>query len=80
MENNLTEHELDHVLIGFSNSQPIINTEEVCDFKWITIENLIFDMKEHPEQYTVWFNLIFEQHLNQLNAIIEYESLQKRNF
>jgi isopentenyl-diphosphate delta-isomerase len=80
LENNLTEYELDHVMIGFSNSQPVINTEEVCDYKWITIEDLIYDLKEHPEHYTVWFNLIFEQHLHQLNTIIEHESLQTRNF
>lgn len=80
LENNLIEHELDHVMIGFSNTEPQINTQEVCEFKWITIEDLVFDMKQHPQHYTVWFNLIFEQHLHQLNAILEHESLQKRNF
>lgn len=29
VENNLIENELDHVFIGFSNAQPIINSDEV---------------------------------------------------
>lgn len=80
LENNLIEHELDHVLIGFSNENPVINEEEVMNFKWIKIEHLQRDMKLHPENYTVWFNLIFNQHLERLNSYLYHESLQKRNF
>jgi isopentenyl-diphosphate delta-isomerase len=79
LENKLIEHELDHVMIGFSNDEPKINADEVCEYKWISLEDLLYDMKQHTENYTIWFNLIFEQHLHQINAIVQHESLQKGN-
>ena len=65
-DNGLTEHELDHVMVGFSDDDPKINTEEVADFKWMTIDVLKKELNEKPEDYTVWFAIIFDrfcQHL-----------------
>ena len=36
-DNGLTEHEFDHVLLGRYNKNPLINTLEVCDWKWIDL-------------------------------------------
>lgn len=58
--NGLTEHELDHVFIGYSNQEPIINTEEVDSWKWISIDKLKEDLIKNPDIYTVWFKIIFE--------------------
>jgi isopentenyl-diphosphate delta-isomerase len=33
MENELIEHEIDHVFIGFSSNNPILNKDEVADFE-----------------------------------------------
>ena len=60
-ENGLTEHELDHVMIGYYNEEPSINKEEVEDWKWMTIEDIKEDMHIHPEVYTVWFKIIFDK-------------------
>lgn len=60
-DNGLTEHELDHVMIGYYNDNPKINTEEVEDWKWMKIEDVKIDMEIHPEQYTVWFKIIFDE-------------------
>ena len=60
-ENGLTEHELDHVMIGYYNDAPIINTEEVENWKWMTIEAVKLDMEKHPESYTIWFKIIFDK-------------------
>lgn len=60
-DNGLTEHELDHVMVGRYNGQPNINPEEVASWKWMNIENIKSDMKKHPEQYTVWFKIIFDE-------------------
>ena len=60
-DNGLTEHELDHVMIGYSNEEPNINPEEVHDWKWINIESLNQDMALHPELYTEWFKIIFDK-------------------
>ena len=60
-DNGLTEHELDHVMIGYSNQTPVINPEEVESWKWMTIEAIKEDMILHPELYTVWFKIIFDK-------------------
>lgn len=60
-DNGLTEHELDHVMIGYYNDNPKINTEEVEDWKWMKIEDVKINMEIYPELYTVWFKIIFDE-------------------
>ena len=60
-DNGLTEHELDHVMIGYYNDAPVINPDEVEHWKWMSIEAIKEDMKQHPETYTVWFKIIFDE-------------------
>ncbi|MBC7747189.1 MAG: isopentenyl-diphosphate Delta-isomerase [Methylotenera sp.] len=60
-DNGLTEHELDHVMIGYYDGEPVINPEEVESWKWIKIEEVKKDMELHPLLYTVWFKIIFEE-------------------
>jgi isopentenyl-diphosphate delta-isomerase len=60
-DNGLTEHELDHVMIGYYADEPIINAEEVENWKWMSIEDVQNDMRLYPEIYTVWFKIIFDQ-------------------
>lgn len=60
-DNGLTEHELDHVMIGYYNDAPKINPEEVESWKWMCIEDVKNDMQLHPELYTVWFKIIFDE-------------------
>lgn len=60
-DNGLTEHEYDHVMVGYFNEEPKINKEEVEDWKWMSMEAIKHDMKDHPENYTAWFKIIFEK-------------------
>jgi isopentenyl-diphosphate delta-isomerase len=60
-DNGLTEHELDHVMIGYSNEEPKINPEEVESWKWMKIEDVKMDIENQPEIYTVWFKIIFDK-------------------
>lgn len=60
-DNGLTEHELDHVMIGYYNEDPVINTEEAESWKWMSIEDVKKDMQLFPEIYTVWFRIIFDE-------------------
>ena len=60
-DNGLTEHELDHVMIGYSNNAPAINPEEVASWKWMKIEAIKDDMIQNPADYTVWFKIIFDE-------------------
>ena len=70
LENNLFEHELDHVLVGRYDGQPIPNPDEVDDWKWINIDTLKLDVKENPEHYTYWFKLVLNRVLKQYNRVI----------
>lgn len=67
-DNGLTEHELDHVMVGYSNQDPNINREEVEAWKWMSLEAIKQDMKDHPESYTAWFKIIFEKFYHFIEA------------
>ncbi len=60
-DNNLSEHELDHILIGFSDNKPKLNSDEASDWKYISYEELKKSIAENPDNYTFWFKAIFEK-------------------
>ncbi|WP_299627138.1 isopentenyl-diphosphate Delta-isomerase [uncultured Tenacibaculum sp.] len=60
-DNGLTEHELDHVMIGYYNGEPEINPEEVESFKWMLLDDVKTDIEKNPDDYTAWFKIIFEK-------------------
>jgi len=57
----LTEHEFDHVWIGQSDDAPNINREEVESWKYMSLNELSEDIQNHPERYTEWFKITFEE-------------------
>lgn len=61
LDNELTEHELDYVFIGITDLMPVINTDEVAEFKYIKYDSLILDIRNNPSHYTVWFMKIIER-------------------
>ena len=69
LENGLTEHELDHVFWGVSDHEPIINTSEVSNFKYISIEDLATDLKKNPSKYTEWLKICFEEVMQKIKYI-----------
>ena len=70
-DNGLTEHELDHVMVGTFNGQPEINEEEVADWKWMRPEDIKTDITNHPERYTAWFKIIFERFYEHLTHALK---------
>ena len=52
-----TEHELDHVFIGISDSSPQPNPQEIASWKYVSLVQLQKDLRLHPHQYTPWFKL-----------------------
>jgi len=60
-DNGLTEHELDHVMVGNYNENPNINKEEVQAFKWMSLEQVKSEIEVQPEIYTEWFKIIFNK-------------------
>jgi isopentenyl-diphosphate delta-isomerase len=74
LDQGLTEHELDHVFFGYTNQNPVINTEEVAAYKWISMEALLQDLDRSPEAYTEWFKILLNQHLEKITKAA-YESV-----
>ncbi len=65
-DNGLTEHELDHILVGNFEETPNINKDEVAAWKWMDLDDVKKDIQANPEIYTAWFKIIFDkfyQHL-----------------
>ena len=60
LDNDLVEHEYDHVFIGQYDGAPLVNAEEVEDWKFVDLHDLREDVKKNPEEYTYWFRLILE--------------------
>ncbi|MDN3708034.1 isopentenyl-diphosphate Delta-isomerase [Myroides ceti] len=67
-DNGLTEHEFDHVMIGYYNEAPVVNSEEVESWKWMTIEAIKEDMQKHKQLYTEWFKIIFDKFYHYIEA------------
>jgi isopentenyl-diphosphate delta-isomerase len=58
LEGDLIEHEFDHVFLGTYDGIPVINKEEVEEWKFMNLNSLRTDMEQYPESYTPWFRLI----------------------
>ena len=58
-DNGLTEHEFDHVLLGYYEDDPVINLDEVSSWKWMSLEEVKYDIDQNPDRYTIWFVIIF---------------------
>ncbi len=65
-DNGLTEHELDHVMVGYFNEDPNINRDEVESYHWMTLDNVKKDIELHPKKYTEWFKIIFKESFKKL--------------
>lgn len=66
-DNGLTEHELDHVMIGYYDGSPAINRSEVEDWKWMYPSDIKTDISKNPDDYTAWFKIIFERFYNHIS-------------
>jgi len=61
LDQGLTEHEFDHVFFGLYNGEVNPNSEEVLDYKYVDVQDVLSDMDLNPDKYTVWFKIIFNK-------------------
>ena len=64
----LTEHELDHVLVGRYQGDPNPNPIEVDGWWWVGLGEVEEDVERRPEAYTVWFKLALPKLIAVLRA------------
>ena len=69
-DNGLTEHELDHVMVGKYEDAPSINPDEVEAYKWMPLEAVKNEIEVQPEIYTEWFKIIFKESYDKLAKFI----------
>lgn len=60
-DNNLTEHEFDHVFIGTSEALPEINPGEVASYRFSSMSEIRNGMEQNPEIFTIWFRIAFDR-------------------
>jgi len=57
--NGLTEHEFDHVLVGYYDGIINPNQEEVEKYSFNSFSDIEISINESPEIYTEWFKIAF---------------------
>jgi isopentenyl-diphosphate Delta-isomerase len=72
LENDLIEHEFDHVFFGNFEGVPNINTDEVQNYKYMSLAELELDITIHPQNYTEWLKLCIEG----VRTYYEYSKLE----
>lgn len=70
LDHGLTEHEYDHVLIGYHDGAIYPNPSEVKDYCFMKMESLADQLLNYPDKYTAWFQIAFPQ--------LEHYLVQKR--
>ena len=64
--NGLLEHELDRVFVGTYNGSFRLNPDEVEAVRYISMDDLEREMKEHPVHFTEWFKIILKEYQHHL--------------
>ncbi|MCD8265277.1 MAG: isopentenyl-diphosphate Delta-isomerase [Tannerellaceae bacterium] len=76
LDKGLTEHELDHVFVGYTNQLPTPDPDEVAAWKYISPGKLRKDIELHPDKYTPWFRIIMERYFPEIKAGLEQSCSQ----
>ncbi|MDP2655394.1 MAG: isopentenyl-diphosphate Delta-isomerase [bacterium] len=58
LDSGLKENEFLHVFIGEYNNAPVVNPEEVSDWKWMKFDEIKSDVSKNPDDYTYWFKIM----------------------
>lgn len=65
LENNLIEHELDHVYFGLTDDRPVPNPSEVKAWKYMDLTELETDIRLNPGNYSAWLAICLPKVLEQ---------------
>jgi isopentenyl-diphosphate delta-isomerase len=67
VENNLIEHEYDHVFAGEYENKIHPNPHEVGDYKFEHMKRIKEEIESHSEEFTSWFKIAFPKIANWWN-------------
>ena len=60
-ENGLTENEIDHVFTGHYDGDIPFNPDEANDVRWVAFNDVIAEVEENPDSFTVWFKILLQE-------------------
>lgn len=61
LDNDLIEHELDHVLVGQSDQIPDPDPLEVAAWRYVSLDTIKDEIALDESQFTEWFKICFDQ-------------------
>ncbi len=61
VENQLVEHEYDHVFAGVYEGEMKPDPKEVADTRYYEMESIRTKLEKEPELFTTWFRIAFSQ-------------------
>ncbi len=61
LENDLIEHELDHVFIGVTDDPPTPNKKEVQAWQYMAMDRIKPDILQHKSLYTPWIGICLDK-------------------
>ncbi len=68
LDNDMIENEIPHLYFGRASAQPVLNPDEVQAVRWVSLETLVEEVSETPEQYAAWLRHYVEAHAAELAA------------
>ncbi|RPH34117.1 MAG: isopentenyl-diphosphate Delta-isomerase [Bacteroidales bacterium] len=68
-QDGMIENEIDHIFLGTCDAIPKPNPHEVCQWRWVALEDVCSDVKVNPDVYTYWFRFIIENHLDAIKKL-----------
>ncbi|MBC7931800.1 MAG: isopentenyl-diphosphate Delta-isomerase [Rubrivivax sp.] len=60
LDNDLVEHEYDHVFVGEFEGSPAPDPSEVEEWKWVSMDDLRRGLRDEPSQYSYWLRTVVE--------------------
>jgi isopentenyl-diphosphate delta-isomerase len=67
-DNGLTEHEFDHVYVGYYSGIIVPNPAEVQDYCYKSVGEIEGTIQTHPQTYTAWFCIAFPKVIDWLRS------------
>lgn len=67
-KSGLTEYEFDHVFCGEFDGEPRANPDEIDDWQWMGLADLLADLETNAHAYTPWFRIAVHQVIEHLSG------------
>ena len=61
LDNGLVEHEYDHVFVGRFDGILAPAPDEVADWKWVEVDEVVAGVSANPRRYSPWFGVALER-------------------